>query len=149
MWVLCLHDPSSSVPLLLMILQVQLQHQSNSLTIITIGFTLPRSVAPGDYAALNGFELAFNIGDDRVCHNVTISDDNECEQPAESFLSQLSYISGEMPIIINPEEARVFIDDTNESECTGRYTCCISLTINRKLIKTCHTFYIQDMNENF
>ena len=120
MWVLCLHDPSSSVPLLLMILQVQLQHQSYSLTIIAIGFTFPRSVVPGDYAALNGFELAFNIGDDRVCHNVTISDDNECEQPAESFLSRLSYINGEMPIIINPEEARVFIDDTNESECTGR-----------------------------
>ena len=101
-------------------LQVELQHQSYSLTVMTTCFTLPHSVAPGDYDALNGFELAFNIGDNRVCHNVTINDDELCEQPAESFLSRLSYVSGQMPITIDPEEARVFIDDENEPECTGR-----------------------------
>ena len=80
-------------------------------------YTLPHSVAPDDYDEVVGFQLAFDIGDNRVCHNVTINDDNECEQPAESFLSRLSYVSGEMPITIAPEEARVFIDDDNEPEC--------------------------------
>ena len=48
---------------------------------------------------------------------MTINDDNLCEQPAESFLSRLSYVSGQMPITIDPEEVRVFIDDDNEPEC--------------------------------
>ena len=117
-----------------MILQVGLQHQSYSLTIITIGFTLPRSVSPGDYDEIVGFELVFNIGDDRVCHNVSINDDNECEQPAESFLSQLSYVSGELPIIIDPEDARVFIDDTAEPECAGRLKLLKHFGRNSKLI---------------
>ena len=60
----------------------------------------------------------FNIGDDRVCYNVMINDDDLCEQPAESFLSQLSYVSGQIPISIDLEEIRVFINDDIEPECS-------------------------------
>ena len=79
---------------------------------------LPHSVAPGDYVSLNGLELAFNVGDERVCHNVMINDDDLCEQPAESFLTRLSYVSGKMPITIDPEEAQTFINDDNQPECS-------------------------------
>ena len=47
-----------------------------------------------------------------------INDDNLCEQPAESFLLRLSYISGQMPITIAPREARVFLTDDSEPECS-------------------------------
>ena len=75
------------------------------------------TVSPDDYDEVVGFQLSFAVGDRRVCHNVTINDDDLCEQPAESFLSRLSYVSGELPIFITPVEARVFIDDNNEPEC--------------------------------
>ena len=39
--------------------------------------------------------------DNRVYHN----DHEICEWPAESFLSRLSYVSGQMQITIDPEEA--------------------------------------------
>ena len=75
------------------------------------------TVSPNDYDEVVGFQLSFAVGDYRVCHNVTIYDDNQCEQRAESFLSRLSYVSGEMPITIDPEEVRVFINDDYEPEC--------------------------------
>ena len=108
-------------------LQVELQHQFYSSHLFYCNnnyytsYFLPCSDVPGDYDELNGIELAFNIGVDRVCHNVTINEDNICEQPAESFLLRLSYISGQMPITINPRETLVFITDDIEPECS-KYT---------------------------
>ena len=69
---------------------------------------------------------------------MTINDDNECEEPAESFLSRLSYVSGQMPITIDPEEARVFIDDTDEPECAGRLKLLKRFDRNSKVI-ACQT----------
>ena len=58
-----------------------------------------------------------------MCHNVIINDDNLCEQPAESFFSRLSYISGQMPVTIDPEEAQLFINDGIEPECSEYMQC--------------------------
>jgi hypothetical protein len=62
--------------------------------------------------------LVFGVGDLRVCHDVVINDDNECEiDPIEDFFSTLEYVSGDMPIFIAPETTRVIINDTAEPEC--------------------------------
>ena len=66
----------------------------------------------------------FQVGDDRVCHNVVIIDDDDCETPFEDFFSNLEYDSGDMPIIITRDRTRVIINDTAEPEC-GRYTILI------------------------
>ena len=34
------------------------------------------------------------------------------------FLSNLELGSGEQPIVVDPEQAQVIIDDTNEPECS-------------------------------
>ena len=91
---------------LIVSLYVYIEYQSS--------VTLPHSVAPGDYAALHDL-LVFDVGDRRVCHNIMIHDDNIYEG-TESFLSRLLYVSGQTPIIIDPEEARVFINDDNAPE---------------------------------
>ena len=63
-------------------------------------------------------ELVFNVGDSRVCHTVTITNDSICEiDPNEQFFSDLSYVSGEEPITIDPVRATVIINDTAEPEC--------------------------------
>ena len=61
--------------------------------------------------------LMFGVGDLRVCHDVNILDDNDCETPYEDFFSNLEYDSGIMPIIITRPIAQVIIDDTAEPEC--------------------------------
>ena len=66
----------------------------------------------------NGVQLAFVRGDMRVCHTVTILSDTLCEvDPAESFISELMYFDGIMPIIVFPPQATVLINDENETEC--------------------------------
>ena len=63
-------------------------------------------------------ELSFAQGESRVCHRVEINNDDECEvDPRESFLSNLRFISGVPPVVIDPPATEVFIDDTNEPEC--------------------------------
>ena len=72
---------------------------------------------------MDGEQLVFNTGDRRQCHTVNIVNDDDCEQPAENFFSDLSYVSGELPVTINPDRTTVFIDDDNEAEC-GKITEC-------------------------
>ena len=71
-----------------------------------------------DYVATIGEDLTFMRGDEVVCHRVPIVDDNICEvDPAENFFSSLSFVSGILPIDIDPEMAEVIINDVNETEC--------------------------------
>ena len=71
-----------------------------------------------DYVAVVDEILMFAEGVDRVCHNVTILQDDDCEiLRVEDFFSDLSYVSGDLPITIAPDVARVIIDDSNEPEC--------------------------------
>ena len=59
----------------------------------------------------------FNTGDNRQCHTVNIVNDDECEEPAEDFFSNLELVSGVPIITVIRPEAQVFIDDTGEPEC--------------------------------
>ena len=65
--------------------------------------------------------LMFGVGDLRVCHDVDILDDNDCETPYEDFFSNLEYDSGVMPIIITRPRTQVIINDTAEPEC-GKFS---------------------------
>ena len=63
-------------------------------------------------------QLEFNTGDMYHSHTITILDDLDCERnPNEQFFSDLVYVSGQMPIKIDPNRATVMIDDFNETEC--------------------------------
>ena len=76
------------------------------------------TVAGVDYTAVVDEPLVFARGQNRACHRVMITQDNICEiDQIEDFFSNLEYVSGIMPIIINPPRTRVIIDDTNEPEC--------------------------------
>ena len=81
-------------------------------------------VSGSDYVGVVDVPLMFQVGDVRVCHDVVIIDDDDCETPFEDFFSNLEYDSGEMPIIITRDRTRVIINDTAEPEC-GRYTIFI------------------------
>ena len=60
----------------------------------------------------------FSRGDTVMCHRIPIIDDNICEvNPAESFFSDLTYVSGILPIDVSPPVAEVIINDENEPEC--------------------------------
>ena len=77
-------------------------------------------VAGVDYTAVVDEPLRFMQGQSRACHDVQITQDDSCEiDPImiEDFFSNLAYVSGIMPIIIDPPRTRVVIDDTNEPEC--------------------------------
>ena len=70
-----------------------------------------------DYVGVSA-NLIFGVGDSRVCHDVPITDDGDCEiDPIEDFFANLAYVSGEQPINIDPDRTRVIIDDTAEPEC--------------------------------
>ena len=62
--------------------------------------------------------LMFGVGGLRVCHDVDIIDDNDCETPYEDFISNLA--SRDMPIAITQPRTQVIINDTAEPEC-GKY----------------------------
>ena len=67
--------------------------------------------------------LVFPRGQDRVCHDIAILQDDDCEiLRVEDFFSNLEYVSGDQPITIDPARASVVIDDTNEPEC-GECVC--------------------------
>ena len=62
--------------------------------------------------------LDFASGDERACHNVSIIDNDICEDnPNENFFSSLEFGGGEQPITIDPAQTEVIIDDTNQPEC--------------------------------
>ncbi|CAI8013538.1 hypothetical protein GBAR_LOCUS8570 [Geodia barretti] len=75
------------------------------------------AVSGDDYVGVVDVPLMFQVGDDRVCHDVVIIDDDDCETPFEDFFSNLEYGSGDMPIIITRDRTRVIINDTAEPEC--------------------------------
>ncbi|CAI8026301.1 Deleted in malignant brain tumors 1 protein [Geodia barretti] len=75
------------------------------------------AVSGSDYAGVVDVPLMFEVGDDRVCHDVVIIDGDDCETPFEDFFSNLEYYSGDMPIIITRDRTRVNINDTAEPEC--------------------------------
>ena len=76
------------------------------------------SAAGDDYISVSAEDLVFDKGDTRVCHTVSIIDDGSCEiESVEDFFTLLQYISGIEPISINPSEAHVTINDSEEQEC--------------------------------
>ena len=67
--------------------------------------------------------MMFGAGESRVCHDVDIINDNNCETPYEDFFSNFSileYDSEDMPIIITQPRTQVIVNDTAEPEC-GRF----------------------------
>ena len=72
-----------------------------------------------DYNAVINQLLVFNLGDERVTHTITISQDNECEDdPLENFFSNLALVSGVQSIAVIRPRAQVNINDTLERECS-------------------------------
>ena len=82
-------------------------------------FYFPHTVAGSDYVAVIRELLNFPRGTVRVCHRVTINQDDECEIIPENefFFSDLVLESGVGEIILRPLTAQVVIDDTAEPEC--------------------------------
>ena len=73
-----------------------------------------------DYNAIVMQPLVFEIGDKNQSHTIPIRNDSVCESnPNEQFFSNLVYVSGLRPIMIDPMRATatVIIDDSNEPEC--------------------------------
>ena len=80
--------------------------------------TLLCVVAGQDYVATSNEQLVFSRGDIVMCHRITIMDDDICEvNPAESFFSYLTYVSGILPIDVSPPETEVIINGDNKREC--------------------------------
>ena len=70
------------------------------------------TVAPVDRISDSGL-LMFATGDAKQCHTVQIVD-NICENESEEFLSNLTLASGVSRIIVDPDSARVIINDTDD-----------------------------------
>ena len=67
---------------------------------------------------VSNVRLDFPVGSTRACHAVDIVDDDICENdPNENFFSNLVLGGGVGPIIVEPPQTEVIIDDTNEPEC--------------------------------
>ena len=69
-------------------------------------------VAPEDYISDSGL-LTFATGDDRQCHSVRIVNNDICED-TEHFFSNLTLVSGIPRITVDPDGAKVIIDDTDD-----------------------------------
>ena len=79
-------------------------------------------VFPDDYERVIDEVLDFAVGQTTACHIVNITDDIICENdPNEFFFSNLVLGGGDQPIDVDPEQAQVIIDDTNEPECGEFY----------------------------
>ena len=77
------------------------------------------SVSPQDYDGVRGETLQFNQGDERITHNITINQDDECEDdPNEFFFSNLALVSGVQPIAVIQPRAQITIIDDVEPECS-------------------------------
>ena len=76
-------------------------------------------MAGEDYVAVIRMPLNFPRGTERVCHAITILQDDECELLPENefFFSDLALESGILNIIIDPPTAQAVIDDRAEPEC--------------------------------
>ena len=68
-----------------------------------------------DYFAVVNEPLIFGAGDNHVCHNIEIVNDDLCElSPIEFFSTFLEYENSQTPIIFSPNSAHVIINDTRE-----------------------------------
>ena len=68
--------------------------------------------------------LTFGIGEQSACFDVNIINDTICEfDPFEHFFADLTYVSGEHPILIDPAKTSVLTNDTAEPECGKMITC--------------------------
>ena len=75
-------------------------------------------MAGEDYVAVIGMPLNFPRGTERVCHTITILQDDDCELlPENYFFSDLALDSGIPDIVIDLPTAQVVIDDRVEPEC--------------------------------
>ena len=98
--------------------------------------TIHHAVANGDYDAISNLQLEFNTGDTEQCYNVTINQDDICENdPNENFIVSLTYVSGTLPITVAPDEADVIIDDVNEPECGEFYQLLDQLHVDNSVLK--------------
>ena len=80
--------------------------------------SLPYPVAPGDYITVINQSLVFNMGDERVTHNIIINQDDDCEDdPNEFFFTNLVFVSGDQRITVIQPRAQVIIYDDFEPEC--------------------------------
>lgn len=76
------------------------------------------AVASVDYEPLSDLVLRFDAEDGRVCHNITIIPDDECEDPPEEFVSNLALGAvGVQPISLTNTPATIVIEDSSEQEC--------------------------------
>ena len=86
-------------------------------------------VAGADYGS-QSVNLTFVRGSMLECHNVSILQDDDCEQPPEDFFADLAYVSGIQPIDINIPTTQVIIDDSGELECgkqlSKHYVMCVT-----------------------
>ena len=101
-------------------MELQVQFTDLLVYCITTRFhSSSHTVAGEDYVAVIRMPLNFPRGTERVCHTITILQDDECEllPENESFFSDLSLESGVGEIIIQPPTAEVIIDDTGEPDC--------------------------------
>ena len=86
--------------------------------LVRVIFIIFNTVGVSDYTPAMMQQLVFNIGDIRQNYIITILNDTECERDSnEQLFSNLNYITGKMPITINPMRAEVVIDDFDEKEC--------------------------------
>jgi hypothetical protein len=77
-------------------------------------------VAGVDYVALSGLVLRFEAGEGRVCHNITLVQDDFCEDTPENFTSNLALGGfGVQPISVTNTPATIIIDDSSEPECNA------------------------------
>ena len=96
------------------------QQVSTYVWMIALGHTecfFNYSVSGNDYIGEVDIQLIFQEGDVRVCHDVTITNDDKCEVPNEYFFSILEYDSGDLLVNITRRRTQVVIIDTAEPEC--------------------------------
>ena len=91
------------------------------------------SVSPGDYLA-EDLILTFQIGETRQCHDITINQDEICEEPAENLFSNLQIVSGVQPITLINDVAEITIDDSTERECSKQANSSMYLNLALSLL---------------
>ena len=75
-------------------------------------------MSPGDYGGVIGQLIQFSTADTNQTHTIIINPDNTCEtDPDEFFFSNITLVSGTLPIDVIHPLATVFIDDSLEPEC--------------------------------
>ena len=103
---------------------------------IYIACSIHHTVAGVDYTAAADQPLVFTQGQESACHRVMIIQDDICEiDQIEDFFSNVAYVSGIIPSVINPSRVRVIINDTNEPECGKQYNSLSRANFFCKMVK--------------